>query len=165
MGKKETMNHFKVKNPRTDLSFEIAFTKAYRDAVKRYTHPAQIELACLRAQYPAILHPIQDEDLLAGRVEAGLVGLGIQGQTGGYGYYIDEPRVTEALEFGEGNAKYREDLHDLLIFWKTNSSNNKVLRNTPDSIKNILFSDNWKQTPFPPRPLSAWRGRTWTLTS
>ena len=81
MGKKETMNHFKVKNPRKDLSFEIAFTKAYRDAVKRYTHPAQIELACLRAQYPAILHPIQDEDLLAGRVEAGLVGLGIQGQT------------------------------------------------------------------------------------
>ena len=125
------MNHFKVKNPRKDLSFEIAFTKAYRDAVKRYTHPAQIELACLRAQYPAILHPIQEEDLLAGRVEAGLVGLGIQGQTGGYGYYIDEPRVTEALEFGEGNAKYREDLHDLLIFWKTNSSNNKVLRNTP----------------------------------
>ena len=147
------MNHFKVKNPRTDLSFEIAFTKAYRDAVKRYTHPAQIELACLRAQYPAILHPIQDEDLLAGRVEAGLVGLGIQGQTGGYGYYIDEPRVTEALEFGEGNAKYREDLHDLLIFWKTNSSNNKVLRNTPDSIKNILFSDNWKQTPLPASPI------------
>ena len=73
------MNHFKVKNPRKDLSFEIAFTKAYRDAVKRYTHPAQIELACLRAQYPAILHPIQEEDLLAGRVEAGLVGLGIQG--------------------------------------------------------------------------------------
>ena len=34
------MNHFKVKNPRKDLSFEIAFTKAYRDAVKRYTHPA-----------------------------------------------------------------------------------------------------------------------------
>ena len=46
------MNHFKVKNPRTDLSFEIAFTKAYRDAVKRYTHPAQIELACLRAPVP-----------------------------------------------------------------------------------------------------------------
>ena len=92
------MNNFKVKNPRTDLEFEIAFTKAHRDAVKKYTHPAQIELACLRAQYPAILHPIQDEDVIAGRVQAGLVGLGIQGQTGGYGYYIDEPRVTAALE-------------------------------------------------------------------
>ncbi len=147
------MNNFKVKNPRTDLSFEIAFTKAYRDAVKKYTHPAQIELACLRAQYPAILHPIQDEDVLAGRVQAGLVGLGIQGQTGGYGYYIDEPRVTAALEKETGDAKYREDIHDLLIFWKTNSSNNKVLRNTPDSIKNIIFSDNWKETPLPASPI------------
>ncbi len=147
------MNNFKVEHPRTDLSFEIAFTKAYRDAVKKYTHPAQIELACLRAQYPAILHPIQDEDVIAGRVQAGLVGLGIQGQTGGYGYYIDEPRVTEALEQASGNARYREDIHDLLIFWKTNSSYNKVLRNAPDSVKDILFSDNWKETPLPASPI------------
>ena len=34
-----------------------------------------------------------------------------------------------------------------------NSSNNKVLRNTPDSIKHILFSDNWKQTPLPASPI------------
>jgi len=147
------MNHFKVKNPRTDLSFEIAFTKAYREAVKQYTHPAQIELACLRAQYPAILHTIQEEDVIAGRVQAGLVGLGIQGQTGGYGYYINEPRATEALEFAEGNARYREDVHDLLVFWKTNCSNNQVLRHTPDSIRDILFSDNWKQTPLPASPI------------
>lgn len=147
------MNNFKVKNPRKDLSFEIAFTKAYRDAVKTYSHPAQIELACLRAQYPAILHPIQEEDVLAGRVQAGLVGLGIQGQTGGYGYYIDEPKVTAALEKETGNAKYREDLHELLVFWKANSSNNKVLRNTPESIKHIIFSDNWKETPLPASPI------------
>lgn len=147
------MNNFKVNHARTDLAFEIIFTKAYRDAVKKYTHPAQIELACLRAQYPAILHPIQDEDVLAGRVQAGLVGLGIQGQTGGYGYYIDEPRVTAALEQAEGNVKYREDIHDLLIFWKTNSSHNKVMRNTPESIKEILFSDNWKETPLPASPI------------
>lgn len=147
------MNNFKVKNPRTDLEFEIAFTKAHRDAVKKYTHPAQIELACLRAQYPAILHPIQDEDVIAGRVQAGLVGLGIQGQTGGYGYYIDEPRVTAALEKEEGNAKYREDIHELLVYWKTNSSYNKVLRNAPDSVRNILFSDNWKETPLPASPI------------
>lgn len=147
------MNQFKVKNPRTDLSFEIAFTKAYREAVKKYSHPAQIELECLRAQYPAILHPIQEEDVIAGRVQAGLVGLGIQGQTGGYGYYIDEPRVTQALEYETGNARYREDLHELLVFWKTNCSNNKVFRNMPDSIKGILFSDNWKETPLPASPI------------
>lgn len=147
------MNNFKVNNPRTDLLFEISFTKAYRDAVKRYRHPAQIELACLQAQYPAILHPIQEEDVIAGRVQAGLVGLGIQGQTGGYGYYIDEPKVTAALEQEAGDARYREDIHDLLVFWKTNSSYSKVLRNAPDSVKHILFSDNWKETPIPASPI------------
>lgn len=147
------MNNFKVKNPRKDLLFEIAFTKAYRNAVKQYSHPAQIELACLKAQYPAILHPIQEEDMIAGRVQAGVVGLGIQGQTGGYGYYIDEPKVINELEFASGNARYREDLHDLLIFWRTNSSSNKVLRNTPVSIKGILFSDNWKELPLPASPI------------
>ena len=90
------MNLWKVKNPRKDLRFEIAFTKAYRDAVRTYTHPAQIELACLKAQYPAIMMPIEDDDVLAGRIQMGLVGMGIQGQTGGTGYYIDEPRVTQA---------------------------------------------------------------------
>jgi len=151
--RKVDMNNFKVKNPRKDLLFEIAFTKAYREAVKTYSHPAEIELACLQAQYPAILHPIQEEDLLAGRVQAGVVGLGIQGQTGGYGYYIDEPKVISELELAAGNARYREDLHDLLVFWKTNSSHNKVLRNIPKSIEDIIFSDNWKATPLPASPI------------
>ena len=60
------MNNWKVKHPRTDLSFEIAFTKAYREAKAKFTHPAQIELAALRAQFPAIMHEIEDEDLFAG---------------------------------------------------------------------------------------------------
>lgn len=74
------MNHWKVKNLRPDLSFEIAFTAAYRKAKKKYNHPAQIELACLQAQYPAVLMPIEDNDVLAGRIQFGLVGYGIQGK-------------------------------------------------------------------------------------
>ena len=71
------MNHWKVRNPREDLSFEINFTKAHREAVTAYSHPAQIELALLKAQYPAILMPIEETDILAGRIQFGLVGLGI----------------------------------------------------------------------------------------
>lgn len=74
------MNLWKVKNPRKDLRFEIAFTKAYRDAVRTYTHPAQIELACLKAQYPAIMMPIEDDDVLAGRIQMGLVGMAFRGR-------------------------------------------------------------------------------------
>jgi pyruvate-formate lyase len=147
------MNHWKVKNPRPDLSFEIAFTRAFREAALLYTHPAQIELACLKAQYPAVLMPIEDEDVIAGRVQFGLAGYGIQGQTGGTGYYIDEPRVTEALEFQGGNAKYREDLHDLLTYWKARNTYNRVLRNTPREIAEIIPTEQWKTQPVAASPI------------
>ena len=147
------MNHWKVQNPRQDLSYEIAFTQAYRAALKRYTHPADIELAMLRAQYPAIMHPIEDNDVLAGRVEFGLVGYGIQGQSGGTGYYIDEPRVVQALEFAEGNAKYREDLHDMLTFWKARNTYNKVLRETPAELRAAIPTEQWKTEPVAASPI------------
>lgn len=147
------MNHWKVQHPRADLSYEIAFTDAYRKAVKQYTHPAEIELAMLRTQYPAIMHPIEDNDVLAGRVEFGLVGYGIQGQTGGTGYYIDEPRVVEALEFAEGNAKYREDLHDMLTFWKARNTYNKVLRETPAQLRTAIPTEQWKTEPVAASPI------------
>ena len=147
------MNNWKVKEPRQDLRFEIEFTKAYRDAVAAHQHPAEIELACLRAQYPAILMPIQEEDVLAGRIQMGLVGMGIQGQTGGTGYYIDEPRVTEALETQSGSAKYREDLHDLLTFWKGHCTYNVVLEETPAEIRRVIPTEQWKTQPVPASPI------------
>ena len=147
------MNNWKVRNPRKDLSFEIGFTRAYREAISTYTHPAQIELACLKAQYPAILMPIEETDVLAGRIQFGLIGYGIQGQTGGTGYYIDEVRVTEALEFQTGNAKYREDLHDLLTYWKSRNTYERVLRNTPSEIHAIIRSEQWKTQPVPASPI------------
>ncbi len=147
------MNHWKVKNPRSDLSFEIAFTNAFREAKNKYTHPAQIELACLKAQYPAIFMPIEDDDVIAGRIQFGLIGYGIQGQTGGTGYYIDEPRVTEALEFQAGNAKYREDLHDILTFWKARNTYEIVFRNTPKDISAVIPTEQWKTQPVPASPI------------
>lgn len=147
------MNNFKVKNPRKDLRFEIAFTKAYREAVDRYAHPAAIEAACLRAQFPAILHPIQDEDLLAGRIQMGVVGLGIQHQTGGFGFYANEEKLVAELEFKAGDARYREDLHDLLTFWKGRTTNAIVLREMPESIREALGSDQWRHLPLPASPI------------
>ncbi|MDR1617803.1 MAG: hypothetical protein LBS06_01990 [Treponema sp.] len=147
------MNHWKVKNPRPDLGFEIAFTRAFREARRKYTHPAQIELACLKAQYPAILMPIEDGDVFAGRIQFGLVGYGIQGQTGGTGYYIDEPRVTEALVSQSGNAKYREDLHDLLTYWRSRNTYRIVYRNTPREIREIIPTDLWETEPMAAAPI------------
>ena len=147
------MNNFKVAHPRKDLALEINFTKVYRDAVKRYSHPAQVELACIKAQYPAVMHPIEDTDLLAGRIQMGLVGLGIQQQTGGFGFYMDENAMVNVLERSGGNAKYREDVHDLLTFWKARNTTAVVARNTPGDIKQAIFSDHWKFLPLPVSPI------------
>ena len=147
------MNNYKVKNPRKDLTFEIAFTKAHRDALKKYDRIEEIELACRKAQYPAILHPIQDEDVLAGRVQMGYVGFGMEHQTGGFGFYCNEKKLVELLEQQTGNAKYREDIHDLLTYWKGRTSNHIVLHDTPADIKPALFTDNWRELPIPASPI------------
>ncbi|HIS51365.1 MAG TPA: hypothetical protein IAC15_01330 [Candidatus Onthomonas avicola] len=147
------MNQYKVKHPRGDLSFEIAFTKAHRDAVRQYDRIEQIEVACRRAQYPAILHPVQEEDVLAGRVEMGYVGFGMEHQTGGFGFYCNEKKLVELLETQAGDAKYREDVHDLITYWKGRTSNHILLYNTPPEIKPALFSDNWRELPLPASPI------------
>jgi pyruvate-formate lyase len=147
------VNNFKVSNPRPDLRFEIGFTAAHREAVRKYGHPAQIEAACLRAQFPAILHPIQDEDLIAGRMQMGWVGLGIQHQTGGYGFYINEERVVQELEGKAGDPRYREDLHDLLTYWKGRSTNNLALQGIPERIRGAIFTDQWRHLPLPASPI------------
>lgn len=147
------MNCFKVAHPRTDLTFEVSFTKAHRAAVKTYSHPAQIEAACLRAQFPGVLHPIQDEDLLAGRIEMGLVGLGIQHQTGGYGFYMNEEKLVHWLEFKAGSPSFREDLHDLLTYWKGRTTTALALREIPQDIRGAIFSDQWRHLPLPASPI------------
>jgi pyruvate-formate lyase len=83
----------------------------------------------------------------------GLVGLGIQHQTGGFGYYIDQDKVACELERGAGNAKYREDLHDVLTYWKGRNTNGIVLRNMPDDIRPALVSDEWRTMPLPASPI------------
>jgi len=147
------MNNWKVKNKRQNLQFEIDFTKAYRDAVSKYNHPAQIELACLKAQFPAIMHEIEDNDLIAGRLEFGAVGLGVQHNTGGFGFYMDKPKVLQALENQTGSAKYREDLHDMLVFWYSENSSAKVMADMPENIRKALPSEDWENLPLPANPI------------
>ncbi|MBC8479390.1 MAG: hypothetical protein H8D46_02900 [FCB group bacterium] len=147
------MNNFKVMHPRKNLQFEIDFTKAHREIVSKYSHPAQIEAACLRVQFPAILHPIQDEDLIAGRIQMGVAGFGIQHQTGGFGYYINEEAVVSELEKAEGSLNYREALQDVLTYWKGRDTTRTILRNIPDHLRGALFTDEWRSLPLPACPI------------
>ncbi len=147
------MNNFKVKEPRNNLQYEINFTKTYREAIERYNTAEEIEVACLKAQFPGALHPIEDDDIIAGRLQMGAVGLGIQGQTGGFGYYIDETKVVHELEYSSRDAKYREDLHDLLTFWKSRNTTAVIFKNRPRELQNAFPSMEWKEEPLPACPI------------
>jgi pyruvate-formate lyase len=148
------MNHYKVENPRKNLEAEIAFTKAYRKARKRYKdNKYQIEVECMKAQYPALLHPIEEGDVLAGRHEFGPVGFGMQHQTGGFGFYIHEDEVVHELEHGTGSLKYREDLNEMLVFWKNENTDRFVMRNRPEHLQKALLSDAWEKVPMPAGPI------------
>lgn len=147
------MNNWKVKNPRKDLSFEIAFTKAYKEAKLKYSHIAQIELAAMEAQFPAIMHEIEDGDLFAGRIQMGIVGLGAQHQSGGFCYYADLAKIAYLLANQTGNQKYREDLHDMLTFWYAERTDAKILAAVPEDIRDVLYTDVWENDPLPATPI------------
>lgn len=147
------MNKFKVKHPRTNLDLEIAFTAAHREAMRTLSDPMEIELHLLRTQYPAVFHPIEENDLIAGRIQMGLVGLGIQQQTGGFGFYMDEVAMVTQMEHISGNAAYREAVHDMLTYWKSRNTTETVARNTPDAVSKYIFSAEWKHLPLPGSPI------------
>lgn len=135
------------------MSFELAFTRTYKEARKKYSHPAQLELACLQMQFPAILHEIQPEDLFAGRIQYGAVCFGIQHQTGGFGYYFDEKAVVRELTTSAGTKAYREGLHELITFWRGENTSAKVMADMPSDLKLALPSDAWDTEPLPATPI------------
>ena len=147
------MNNFKVNDKRQDMQFEIAFTEAHKAAKKKYSNKAEIELAALKAQYPAILHDVMADDLFVGRHDFGAVGYGIQHQTGGFGFFIHEDQVVNELENAKGTMAYREALHDLLVYWRRECTDKKVMNDMPDEIREALPSDDWIGESLPAVPI------------
>jgi hypothetical protein len=152
-GGNEMALNYKIKNKRQDLSFEINFTHSYRKYKKQCKTPTELELKMLRIQYPAILQEIEDDDIFAGRVEFGKVGLGIQTQTGGFGYYIDEAAVIHELEHKPGSPIYRDGLNEMLTFWKAENTTQKVLDTMPSYMRDALKSEKWQTVPMPAHPI------------
>ncbi|MGZ4108114.1 MAG: hypothetical protein ACXVP7_00345 [Actinomycetota bacterium] len=84
-------------DPADPFAAELYFTEVYRAHAD--SHVAVREAACLRAQYPGILEPIEPGDLLAGRIRPRLVGF-TPDEWGGcaFGYYHMPQAIREALE-------------------------------------------------------------------
>jgi hypothetical protein len=113
--------------PRTDaagLRQAVAFTEVFRR--HEAAPPARREAACLAAQFPAILLPIQDGDLFAGRLQHAPVGF--SPEPGGLGYYCDAAALRAAAReaVDEGDAAARDAAQETTDFWRGRTTRERV---------------------------------------
>ena len=138
-----------------DFSMELKFTETYRKNSNE--HIAIREAKCHQAQFPAVLSEIQDNDRLAGRTFWGWVGFSPHNAPGGaaYGYFCHEQKIIEAIERGNIPIEQRDGVHELLHFWKKETSKAKVEAAFTDKMLPVLFRDEIVSLPYNFKPLIA----------
>jgi len=138
-----------------DFSMELNFTEVYRKNINE--HIAIREAKCHAAQFPAVLNEIQDNDRLAGRTFWGWVGFSPHNAPGGaaYGYFCHEQKIIEALERGNIPIAQRDGVHEMLHFWKKETSKAKVEAAFTEKMLPVLFRDEIVSLPYNFKPLIA----------
>ncbi|MCX6309294.1 MAG: hypothetical protein NTY32_10860, partial [Bacteroidia bacterium] len=134
---------------------ELNFTEAYRN---NSNAPIAIrEAKCHQAQFPAVLSEIQDKDRLAGRTFWGWVGFSPHNAPGGaaYGYFCHEQKIIEAIERGNIPIEQRDGVHEMLHFWKKETSKAKVEAAFTEKMLPVLFRDEIVSLPYNFKPLIA----------
>ncbi|NLA87036.1 MAG: hypothetical protein GX847_07095, partial [Clostridiales bacterium] len=66
---------------------------------------------------------------------------------------INMERVVHELENKPGSPAYRDALHDMLVFWRSENTDVKVLYDMNDELKKALPSDDWLGEPLPAGPI------------
>jgi pyruvate-formate lyase len=135
----------------TNFTVELQFTETYRRY--QHEHPAIREAMCLRAQYPGVFRPIQESDLLAGRVAYAAVGFSPQEGGIGLGYYCAPDRLKQALASGELTPLEQAQVQEMLGFWSRESTAAKVRAAFPAHLQEWLPTDDWQNQPGIAYPL------------
>jgi len=138
-----------------DFSMELNFTQAYRNNISE--HIAIREARCHQAQFPAVLKDIQEKDRLAGRTFWGWIGFSPHNAPNGaaYGYFCHEQKIIEAIERGNIPVEQRDSVHELLHFWKKETSKSKVEAAFTQKMLPVLFRDEIVSLPYNFKPLIA----------
>lgn len=142
-------------SPKNDFSMELEFTAAYRRTEGRPI--ALREAECLRAQFPAVLTPIQDGDRLAGRAEWGAVGFSPHNGPPdcGYGYFCNEQQILDSIEAGNIPRAQRDGVMEVLHFWHHEALQHKVEVAFSASMLQAFTRDEVVPLPCNLRPLVA----------
>ena len=138
-----------------DFSMEVNFTATYRKHINE--HIAIREARCLQTQFPAVLDEIEENDRLAGRTFWGWVGFSPHNAPNGaaYGYFCHEQKIIEAIERGNIPLEQRDSVHEILHFWKKETSKSKVEAAFTEKMLPVLFRDEIVSLPYNFKPMIA----------
>ncbi|MBN1300198.1 MAG: hypothetical protein JW995_03195 [Melioribacteraceae bacterium] len=121
---------------------ELKFTSAYKEYIN--AHPAIREAMCLKAQYPDYFDGITEGDLLAGRIQHGLIGFSPDewGPTA-FGYYCLTTEIEKHLKENDYSTEQRTEIEEILEFWSTENTSFKLRSRYTEEMKKYLPSDDW----------------------
>jgi len=121
------------------LSLEWEFTETYRRA--EGLSPAAREVACHRVMFPAILRPIQDGDLLAGRIRYPMAGLSPEAM--GLGFYCCVDPLRQVAADDSFSEAVRDRAGGLIEFWQGKTTVTKTRAAYSPEMAAALPRDNF----------------------
>lgn len=121
------------------LAREQAVTQAFR--AHENDSPITRELAVLTAQFPACFEPIEDDDLLAGRLHYPLVSFGPEPAGLGYTCLTDQIRRVVAERGLDAHA--RSEAEAIIAYWTTRTTAARTRAAYPPALAATLPSDAW----------------------
>ncbi|MDX2111341.1 MAG: pyruvate formate lyase family protein [Verrucomicrobiota bacterium] len=121
------------------FALELAFTDAHKKHAS--SHPAVREVECLRVLFPAVLQPIEDGDLIAGRIIYPLVAFSPEPQ--GLGYNCSYGNIRKVLADGGLAESVRSQVETMLEYWRGRTTAELVRQAFPAALAEALPTDAW----------------------
>lgn len=124
-------------------SAPLAREKAITAAFRAHEHASTVtrELAVLRAQFPSAFEPIEDGDLIAGRIRYPLVSFGPE--PGGLGYACHADQLRRVVEERRLGASASAEAEEIIAFWKTRTTESRTRAAFSHRLAASLPSDAW----------------------
>lgn len=129
------------------LATEWAITEAHR----AHADPLERELAVLAIQLPYSFQPVEDGDLIAGRVRYPLVSFGPE--PAGLGYVCLENDIRRVAAERANHPSVASRAQAILDYWNGRTTTTKTRAAFPPAMVQALPSDNWIGEPGAAFPL------------
>lgn len=143
-----------TKNTHKKIELAVAFTKTYRSFSQNDIYAR--EAACLEQQFYNALLPIENDDLLAGRLD--LLPIGFMPQPAmvfgqGVGYYCDEQVLFNWAKEDGISIEEKRQIEELVDFWTENTTKAKTEALYTQDQNTYMTHGNYRELPGVAYPL------------